>query len=152
PESPTWSVKSLLLPPAKYKGDINVQDQQEVKITQHEFLSLLKMARLQFSNSSILNDNSFNNKKSDVKVENNKTSNPQIELNKDISILCNFVRHVQSVDVSNIEPLRSFWTTEVEIGLRNEDVTNICDLGKVDENERDMRDYDEIKKENILLK
>ncbi|CAG8597385.1 23591_t:CDS:2, partial [Dentiscutata erythropus] len=129
PESPTWSVRSLLLPPAKDKASINVQEQQEVKITQHEFLNLLKMARLKLPNSSTI-DNNLLNEKSNVELKNNETSDTQTALNKDISILCNFVRHVQGVDVSNIEPLRSFWTTEIESGLRNEDVENRDDFGK----------------------
>ncbi|CAG8551133.1 3768_t:CDS:1, partial [Scutellospora calospora] len=140
PESPTWSVRSLLLPPVKDKSD---QKWQEVKITQHEFLNLLKMAKLNFPNSS--------SKKSNIELENNEISDPQTALNKDISILCNFVRHVQNIDVSNIEPLKSFWTTEIEIGFRNDDVAN-CRNNDVDVNEKDMKDCDGSKQERLLLK
>lgn len=144
PESPTWSVRSLLSPPVKDKANINGQEQQEVKIMQHEFINLLKMARLKHPNS---NNNSFNNKQPNVELINSETSDSQTALNKDISILCNFVRHVQNVDVSNIEPLRSFWTTEIESELINED-----DSGKADANEKDMKSHDGIKKGSVLLK
>ncbi|CAG8792794.1 30521_t:CDS:2 [Gigaspora margarita] len=152
PESPTWSVRSLLSPPVKDKANINGQEQKEVKIMQHEFINLLKMARLKHPNPSTINNNSFNNKQSNVELINSETSDSQTALNKDISILCNFVKHVQNVDVSNIEPLRSFWTTEIESELINEDVENEDNFGKADANEKDMKSHDGIKNGSVLLK
>ena len=38
----------------------------------------------------------------------------------DINTLCNFVKHIQEVDVENVEPLRSIWPRNIGLMMRED--------------------------------
>ena len=43
------------------------------------------------------------------------------QLIQDINILCYFVKHIQEIDVTNIEPMRSIWADGINLNLRDEE-------------------------------
>ncbi|CAI2182583.1 1474_t:CDS:2 [Funneliformis geosporum] len=52
------------------------------------------------------------------------TSLENSQLIQDINILCYFVKHIQEVDVSDIEPMRNVWAGGVNLNLREEEENN----------------------------
>ncbi|CAG8501064.1 17626_t:CDS:2 [Funneliformis caledonium] len=65
-------------------------------ITQEEYKSLLNLSNL------------------------HSTSLEDSQLIQDINILCYFVKHIQEVDVSDIEPIRNLWADGVNLSLSEE--------------------------------
>jgi aspartyl/glutamyl-tRNA(Asn/Gln) amidotransferase C subunit len=93
-------------------------------ITQEEYKLLLKLSNLHSTSSS-----------------------EDSQLIQDINILCYFVKHIQEIDVTNIEPMRSIWTGGINLNLRDDEEEKENEKLKIENQGREL-----LKRANVLHK